>query len=687
MSKNFTIDNFWKKRLVVKPVPDATLTDGWSFVKSGLPTFVEAPLAPSTVVISQTKPEEGTLLLVSAPGAVGKSTLARQIAAATNAVYVNLAEAAPVGGNTLSGGLVRSNIYDAWKTGRTGVLLDGLDEARLRVTQTAFEAFLIDVAEISKGRSVPTVLFGRSGAAQDAWLILSLNDVDVPVLEIGYYDSDSAIRFAEILLRSLKSDSPHTEPEREAIVLLLEKLRAQTETDGDRFAGYAPVLQAVANRVATERNPSALVADVKKGEQLVTLQSIVDAILDRERGKLNPLQFEDHKIAGLLYRRDEQLSRLAARIFNLPPPPLQKMTAKDAETYSAALETWVADHPFLDGSKGASSSVFDAAITTWALKSSDSAATALDRELRRGAATNPFLSEFYLSNDKAKHSVPPEHIGVIYNSLRARLSLGDAASLLVEGNEDAVEEDSLRAEVEISLSRREMDRPRIINFETEQTGPVRLGSHVEDAEISVPYTQVEIGPGPEAVLIAPISVQSESLLISTERVIVENATEDSKEAVYLEAKKFSGDQVASVPTLRGSVSLTVAWPGAKAHPWTTFAAEPPRAENEKLDEALRRFRKFVISFRSHSKGSLARYKYKIEHERMTKGTGKSVLDLLLQSKIVSLNNQQNMYYLDPDQLAKVAGANYADTMARKFGDKTVEFVRRAIDRAENASLD
>lgn len=679
MSQNFTIDNFWRKRLVVKSVADATLTDGWSFIKSGLPTFIEAPLAPSTVVISQTKPEKGTLLLVSAPGAVGKSTLARQIAADTNAVYVNLAEAAPVGGNTLSGGLVRSNIYDAWKSGQTAVLLDGLDEARLRVTQTAFEAFLIDVAEISKGRPVPTVLFGRSGAAQDAWLILSLHGVDVPVLEIGYYGSDSAIKFAEILLRSLKSDSPHTGPEREAIVLLLEKLRAQTETDGDRFAGYAPVLQAVANRVARERNPSALVADVKKGEQLVTLQTIVDAILERERGKLNPLQFEDHKIAGVLYRRDEQLSRLAARIFNLPPPPLPKMTAKDAETYSAALETWVTDHPFLDGNKSASSSVFDAAITTWALKSSDSAAIALDRELRRGAATNPFLSEFYLPNDKEKHSVPPEHIGVIYNSLRARLSLGDTASLLVEGDEDAKEEDSLRAEVEISLARREMDRPRIINFETEQTGTVRLGSHVEDVEISVPHTQVEIGPGPEAILISPISVQSEGLLISTERVIVENATEDLREAVYLEAQEFSGDQVASVPTLRGDVSLTVTWPGAKAHPWTTFAAEPPRAENEKLDEALRRFRKFVISFRSHSKGSLARYKHKIEHERMIKGTGKSVLDLLLRSKIVSLNNQQNMYYLDPDQLAKVAGANYADTMARKFGDKTIDFVRRAVD--------
>ena len=34
--------------------------------------------------------------------------------------------------------------------------------------------------------------------------------------------------------------------EQQAVELLLERLRSQTETDGDRFAGYAPVLQAVA---------------------------------------------------------------------------------------------------------------------------------------------------------------------------------------------------------------------------------------------------------------------------------------------------------------------------------------------------------------------------------------------------------------------------------------------------------
>lgn len=46
--------------------------------------------------------------MIAAPGAVGKSTLAREICAATNAVYLDLSAAATVAGNYLVGGLVKA---------------------------------------------------------------------------------------------------------------------------------------------------------------------------------------------------------------------------------------------------------------------------------------------------------------------------------------------------------------------------------------------------------------------------------------------------------------------------------------------------------------------------------------------------------------------------------------------------
>ena len=672
--QQYTIQDFWKPRLLVQRMPSASLIAGWSFANEGLPTFKEAPLNLSRELQAGADPFKTAILLVSAPGAVGKSTLARQIAFETGAVYVDLAKAEPVGSNTLVGGLVKSGLYAGWQGGSVGILIDGLDEARLRVTQEAFEAFLCDVDQISVGRSVPTVLFGRTGAIQDAWLALN----NTSVLEIGYYDSEAAADFAEALLRAERPNKAYAASERNAIKLLLSRLRQQTEIDGDRFAGYAPVLQAVAQRVIQEGNASALVAEIEAGAQPVTLHTVVSAILERERSKLTALRFNDPRLTETLYSAEDQLDRLIALIYQLPPPEMTGLSPADASIYDAALKTWVPEHPFLGGRDAPSSTVFDAAIAVRALKRNDSAELALNRELARGAASaNPFLAEFYApqANGGELTFLPPQHIGIIYSSLRARLSLGDTASLLVEGAEDGDEDEILRAEVEITLGRRGSDNAQYLRFESEQTGPIRLGAQVEDIDIIVPHTRVEIGPGPEALLIAPINVQCETLALTANRLIVESAQDRRDAAVFLEAALYEG-VITSVPVMRGEVSLSTSWPGVRSHPWTSFATNPSPVSDPGVDEALRRLRKFVIAFRSHSKGNLARYRAKLDHARMTKGSGRIILDTLLTKGILSIAG--NMYVLDPDKLAALVGTNYTDCMARRFSEKTIEFVRASI---------
>lgn|GEM_PF-5680682 len=313
-----------------------------------------------------------------------------------------------------------------------------------------------------------------------------------------------------------------------------------------------------------------------------------------------------------------------------------------------------------------------------ALKNPASADAAIPRELKRGAAANPFVAEFYLPEaaDSEPYFLPPTHIGVVYTSLRARLSIGDEANLLVEGPEDEEEEAPLKAQVEITLSRSDIEKQRTLNFDTEQTGTLRLGTYIEDVDISVPFSHVEIGPGPEALLVAPINIQCEKLTISSEKVIAECPPSLNEGNIYLEAKAIDAPRASSVPTLRGNVKLGISWPGSQTHPWTSFSTAPTPVADPRLDEALRRFRKFVIAFRSHSKGSLRRFKPKLEHERMTKGTGQAVLNYLTKQKILSVKG--NMYELDPDKLGSEAGATYADSMARRFSEKTVAFVKAAI---------
>ncbi|MCF8481033.1 MAG: hypothetical protein K9H25_11425 [Rhodospirillum sp.] len=680
----FNIKEFWLNRLNLTPIDNSKLTKGWESVREGLSSFVEAPMSLSKEVKEDSQgPYEKEIILVSAPGAVGKTTLARELAFRTGGIYIDLAKADPVGGNTITGGLAKSNTYNAWVAGTTTALIDGLDEARIRVTQEAYVSFLSDVAELSRGRKTPTVLFGRSGAIQDAWIFLSELNARSCILEIDYYDLETSIDFASALLNQ---SSLHLKTEKDAVRKIITRLREQTESDGDRFSGYAPVLKAVAKRVSNEGNAASIVADLEKGGKPITLRAVADGIMERERGKLKSLAISDHKILDTLYNQGEQLDWLVSRRFGLEEPQVPSMSPDDEQIYRNALETWVNDHPFIKSGSGESTSaVFDALISVRALRGKFSSEKAVQKELGMGSSANPFLSEFYLEEIGEGEYISPEHIGLVYASFRARLSLGDTASLVVSFPDDEDDEEALLGDVEISLNRSD-STVRTIHFTTDQLSPLQFGACVEDIEVTAPFMTVEFFQDPETIFIAPVSIQCGKIVVKSKTILVEppmvnknsigesNCVNYDNGIIFLESESFDGN-VSSIPIVRIGSSLIVSWPGVRVHPWISFSAEPTRINDPKIDEAMRRFRKYIIAFRSHSKGRLARYRAKLDHKRMSKGCGRRVLDLLLDEGIVTFD--EKMYYLDANLLGSKAGTSYKECMECNFSSKVIEFISRA----------
>ena len=681
----YKIDEFWIPRLGKQPqAMSHPLVKGWSFEDKGLNTFKEAPLTQSIEQFgNDADPLRSPVILVSAPGAVGKSTLARQIAFVTGSVYVDLAAADPVGANTLSGGLVRSGIYDSWTAGVTTALIDGLDEAILRTTKEGFEAFLTDVADLSVSRTAPTVLFGRTGIVQDAWLLLvDRCEGNVAVLEIGYYGAEESVEFAEARLKASFPDRQHPSVDRQALELLLSGLRSQTTSDGDRFAGYAPVLEAVVEHVGKEDNPSVLVSAVQQGiHPTVTLHSVVEAILDREQKKLKNLPLKDPDLVGRLYSAEEQLDHLVARAYQVPPPKLPDISTEDAETYSNALDNWVGTHPFLGEDTDTPSVVFQAVIIAHALKNETAAPAAAKRELIKGEAANPFLYVFYTGQgfESEDITLPEEQIGVIYSSIRASLAQGETASLFVGEPDD--DEETRFAEGEIELSRREKDNTILLKFKTEPIGSICLGPHIKDATIAMPRARVEIGQSTEVLLVAPVDIQCEELVILANKVIVDTSPESQVATVFLKADGLSGTPITAVPVTRNQAKLFASWPGVESHPWNNFAADLSTDKNgdPQIDEALRRFRKFVVEFRAHGMGGLARSRVKIESQRMTKGTGQAVLNAMVDAGIVT--RDQARYYLHTGPLGELTGTTYGDCMSYQFGPKAMDFVQKALGNA------
>lgn len=687
----FTISEFWTQRLSVPARgKNTTVLKGWKHIDAGLPTFVEAPLSLGTG-FGDTDPWKSGVILISAPGAVGKSTLARQIANETGAMYVDLAAADPVGANTLVGGLARTNLYGPFQQGEASLIVDGLDEARMRVNQPSFVAFMLDVAGLAGTHHKPVVLLGRTGAVQEAWLWLSEQGIEAPVFEIGYYDKDQAAKFARIQAKSIRKEQEEREPDGRAIDLIIELIRSQSGESGDAFAGYSPVLIAVASWVADPDNPDTqntqlLISSITQGKEQISLTEISNFILVREQSKLDPLEFDDETLRDQLYTPNKQLAQLVAVIYRTERPSFPSMSAKDRETYTNALENWVPEHPFLDGSgRYPSSAVFGGMIASEALSTESSSEAALSRELDLGTAINPFLSEFYMKDlpQFPVPHIPAVYIGIFYASLRARLSLGETANLRIDA--DDTDDPSEAVEVEITRTNTAGKELVPLRFTTEPDGHFRFGPQIENIDISAPHAHVSIGHGCDAVLISPVIIDVEEINFETDRVVVEASADqkssggDVESNVYLKAKKLNAPRITSRPMLYGKVELQLSLIDPTVHPWTEFVRDedaPP--DDPRMDEALRRLKRILRLFGCHGKHQLAKYRGAIDHPRRTNGLGRVVRDQLLEDDVLSV--QGPMYCLDPDRLARVVGLTVHQVRGTGSTPLTQEFLKRTLNR-------
>lgn len=689
----FPIDPFWKERLLAADRGRSGVITGWEHCPTGLATFTEAPLSLAEG-FGSVSPDESKILLVSAPGAVGKSTLARQLAFETGAMLVDLARTDPVGANTIIGGLARAELYQGFLNGTASLVIDGLDEARIRVTQEGFVAFLKDVADLAADDIRPIVLFGRTGAIQEAWIALSDFGVKAPVLEIEYYNADQALEFSLKQTQAIRGEDTPREPDKRALKLLLERLSSETEADKNKFSGYSPVLVAIAKQVAdptesSTNNTQQLISRIERGEENITLKSICDSILQREQGKLESLQFKDSNLMNILYSANEQVQRLIHRLFGAADiPRLPEMSNEDRSIYEQALDTWVQEHPFLDGDgRNPSSAVFGGFLAATALRTEMSSRVALERELGLGSAINPFLAEFYFdllpktANEHAR--IPASHVGAVYASVRARLAVGETASLRIEaGESDDDEAEGVETEIEITRTDRSENPIEAHTFITPKDDKIVFGSLVEDIDVYAPNGNIYIGYGEEAIFTAPVYIETRNLEIDVRRISAESllmpgtATQNGK-VIHIRAGEEVISQVVNRPICRGEVTLELCWPGSTVHPWTEYSVEAPEPENPRIDEALRRLKKMLRLFRSHSRNQLAKYRQAIDHRRRTKGTGQAVLDHLKREGVITINGP--MYYLDADLLSERVGLSFQDVRTTRYSGKTLEFLEAALN--------
>ena len=684
----YTIDDYWSRRLQGASRPQQSQLAGWSAFPEPVDGFIEPELT-----LREGDPETAKILVVAAPGAVGKSSFARHLGQTVNFATVDLAQTSPLGGNFFKGGLANAfglNALSAAAAGSIGLIVDALDEAQLRAGPQGYEAGLLDLASIAASNAgLPCVVFGRAPAAEDAYLLLSAAGFSACLFQIEFFDEARAAQYLLSKLpivarRNVSVQTAYRTHQQAFNNLAVETRNRLTAVQGGsepRFAGYAPVLDAICEFTldSEELNPKARFANLASTSQIELIRDITSSILDREQKKLIGQFIEQHPdlpedVTSCLYRPDEQLRRVASVLFGSPspkPPVLSDPTLQTA--YMDMVAQFAPMHPFLYGSSWPANLVFAGYVVVWALTQGSGADIARKAIRAKPWLVSSVLFELYvkwLSTDAAR-VLPLTDVGILYQALNSQVATGQRASLEITAE---VDEKTLAVQFEI-LERADPSTGVATQGHTWGPFPSSTGSILE---LRSPFSNVfidasiwvQLGDDINQQIGAPTEITVAQLTVSAKQILVHQASGDTvpeRQAVSLVAEDADCSAVQNV-VVKDAV-LAVSWPGAKVHPWISYVAEAPVAPPD-IAFMRRRLRRILTAFRSHSKGSLVRLAAKIDHSRMTKDTrGVALVNRLIDDNILRTFEAGKFYVLDTDMMGLLLGVDYQGLNQLRFTEK------------------
>jgi hypothetical protein len=593
--------------------------EGLSYLKGERDTrFV----TPELEVLQGISSGETSVVLVEAPAAVGKSMLARELARATGGLLWNLAEV-QVGHFTFTGILAHclsgsdfATVKEGISVGKYLVVLDALDETRLRSKDPNFFAFLSNVADACKsaGDRPGVVLFGRTDAI--TWTGLWFEELNVPYahLRIMFFDRASAVAVIEKRLDWLCTQRhvpPRHRQQRKAFGIARD---AVFERIGDMFGGenwanatvrsflgYPPVLEGIAayllpgpqpprdffHRLTSDLNEMAM--EVTPGPTSVweLLGKILGEILNREHLKVKKLVKErlepTAKAAGwanweIVFAPEEQRRRiLAASSVKIQHGKLPNaMHGKVYEEYDEVVRQHVGEHPFLgpDQEKDLFAGVvFRDDTYAWLLTApnvEDEALVRLGDRLLKDFRPSPILAQSLLARRAAQRlplQVRAMEVGMMYESLYA---LNDQVELRLTSGSANVLDGEIRGVGDLPIAF------VVADVEDEIVFPL----HLANADIRV-RRKVRLGTQGFPFYLGPsVRVECSSLWIAPDLTVNTGSAETSIESRLVRLIAETCEHAAQRPRVDGQGNFKVTWP--QIHPnWETYFEPPlPTANDE-----------------------------------------------------------------------------------------------------------
>jgi hypothetical protein len=651
--------------------------------------------------------EHPAVILISAVGATGKTALAHNLSRETGLPVLDLAKHKPVGDNTLSGLLTQSfeiadvsGVLGGIANGSFGVIIDGIDEGRSKTTEKAFDAFLDDVTKLcSQSGDTSFVLLGRTQTVEDTWAYLCDKQVPTALITLAPFALADARKYVDEFTEG--PGSPHAilyAQARDAIISKLAKAFCQSpDTDGKEFLsfmGYPPVLDAIVTLLSREPNYhkvlESLAAPDGSNIEISILHRITNYILTREREEkvlpniLEPLlDGVPTEIAAparaSAFSSREQATRLVAYCLGKAAPHAVTHQSSIDEKYEERVESFLEEHPFLLG-REFRNAVFEAV----ALANLMVQPSILEAELLQEYAVShkhSYHLVYMLDALTKDHRLCAEHLGILLRAAMEFHSVHSIVELRVDGPtfddvpDDPVATVDANVEVEIFLGNIQgTTKLFAFSMTIKPIDHLRLGPKLAVAFVSVPCI-VSLQAPHELELASPLELRAREIFLNANGLVLRPGIHDGQQhEVILDADRIHS----SLHTIAAnSVPLTfsITDTSGVAYPAAQYCRKRSHLPTDPLvREKYLRLRRILMEFASHSKGGLAKYKEKIEHERVLKNPlGTAVLNSLVRNEILELKGR--FYHLRPEAMSRHLGASWMDLRKGLIPEPLANFLR------------
>lgn len=658
------------------------------------PRFVAPPLQERRKV----SPGQTSVVLLSARGAVGKSTLGKEIARRKRAPFVNLA-GRKVGSDAAIGFITKMfGVGDAHLAfaelaeGNLLLVVDALDETRLGSGEGNFDVFLEDLAALlKKSRPNPSVvLLARTETAD--WVEYFLQEVGVPVAHylVDFFDEGAAQEFVVRYISERSKGKVDIESKSfvKARDELLSGIKAATSEGGNEglvrsVLGYAPVLEAVSEYLLDEENRrnyhrllQALQRDAREWELLL---QVAEAIFSREQQKvtkqveqrLGPAGGSGWSAWETLYSPEEQFKRLLAWRFKLQPPQLPAdLPMNLREGYEKIVLSALEDHPFR-GSVDGLHPLFGEYLYARLLTDESAAMSSVAKRAREVLSAGTYLPTRALARfvhaltiREGQARVSGRNFGFVYESLLSDYEKPRDVSLSLR---------SVRAGEEHHCWVNVGDRA--LHFKvTDTMSGIWFWRRLSYASASV-TCDVELGfSGGEFRLGPGVDVECSSVLCVSElRIYL--ADDNDGDEVVLVARTFQ--EMARAPIVRGRRFYVqgdlVPWP------WSEYREREvqPLQVTPEIVEAYNHLARILLWFQASGHEEIARVNDLIENAA-TGGTtrAKDLLSFCIEKDLI---RRGKLYSLNDGQLAR-HGIHYVDLKRRILREPIIKLLAEFLAR-------